>query len=424
MDDFSFADPNIRYVTLGCILLTCSASVVGCFTLLRKKALIGDALAHAVLPGVCLAFMLSGEKNPIYLLVGAFLTGWLSIFVMNLITSRTKIKEDTAIGLVLSVFFGAGILMLTAIQQQGNAAQSGLDRFLFGKAASLVQADVVTFGIVSVILLVTIFLFYKEFKLLCFDAAFARSIGLPIRLLEWVLTSLTVLAVVTGIQAVGVVLMAAILITPAAAARYWTDRLAIMLLLTAVFGGVAAFVGVYISFLSPAMPTGPWMVMVIFAIALVSFTFAPPKGMFYRWNRQRRNRHQIAEDNILKALFQMGEQDGAFFGAKTTGQLMRHRTMPDARLTGKLRDLVREGYISREGDAWKLTGEGKVRGQRITRLHRLWELYLTQYLRIAPDHVHDDAEMIEHIITPEIEARLQELLQYPQRDPHQKEIPK
>ncbi len=424
MENFSFADPNVRYVTLGCLLLTSSAAVVGCFTLLRKKALLGDALAHSILPGVCIGFMLAEEKNPVYLLLGAFVAGWLSVYAIHEITTRSKIKEDTAIGLVLSVFFGIGILLLTYIQQQGNAAQSGLDHFLFGKAAALVESDVITFGIVSVVLILVILVFYKELKVLCFDEKFAESIGLPTRMLEWILTSLTVLAVVTGIQAVGVVLMAAILITPAAAARYWTNRLGLMIVLAAVFGSIAAFAGTYISYMAPAMPTGPWMVMVIFLIAIISFTFAPERGMIPRWFKHRQNQRQIQEDNVLKALFQLGEKEPSYFLTYDLARIQDQRAIPVSELEKTLKRLKSEGYVKRENQGWLLTNEGKNHGQRITRLHRLWELYLTEYLRIAPDHVHDDAEMIEHIITPEIEAKLQELLQYPKHDPHKTQIPK
>jgi manganese/zinc/iron transport system permease protein len=423
LEFFSFADPNIRYVTLGTILLACSSAVVGCFTFLRKRALVGDAVAHSVLPGVCLAFILSGQKNPVILLIGAFVTGWLSLLCIDWITSRTKIKEDAAIGLVLSVFFGVGILLLTAIQQQGNASQSGLDKFLFGKAASLVREDLITFSAVSFLLLITVWLFFKEFTLLCFDQDFARTIGLPVRRLEWLLTSLTVLAVVTGIQAVGVVLMAAMLITPAAAAKFWTDKLLIMIGLAVGFGAVSALTGAYISFLAPAMPTGPWMVMVISLIAVSSFLFAPQKGIWSKMQQQKKNKRRITEENLLKAFFHLGEKEKNFFVFRESEEIMARRHIPRKTLIQSLKRLDREGYVVRKSQKWSLTKEGKDRGQRITRLHRLWELYLTEYLRIAPDHVHEDAETIEHIITPELEQRIREQLKYPEFDPHQSEIP-
>lgn len=424
LDFFSFADPNIRYVTFGCMLLAASAAIVGCFTFLRKRALVGDAIAHSVLPGVCLAFIIGEQKNPLLLLIGAFTTGWLSLICIDWITSRTKIKADAAIGLVLSVFFGVGILLLTAIQQRGNASQSGLDTFLFGKAASLVREDLLVFSSVSVVLLLTVWFFFKEFTLLCFDENFAKSIGLPVRRLEWLLTSLTVLAVVTGIQAVGVVLMAAMLITPAAAARYWTERLPVMVLLAAVFGAFSALSGAYISYLAPAMPTGPWMVMVISVIAMGSFFVAPRKGILTRVTNQRRNKRQMMDENILKALFQLSEKDKSFFLPRSLPDILARRSMDKGQLTAGLQRLTQEGYLENHKNQWALTKEGKGRGQRVTRLHRLWELYLTRYLHLAPDHVHEDAETIEHIITPELEEKIMEQLNYPDVDPHNAEIPK
>jgi len=193
------SDPNIISVVLGSILITASSAVVGCFSFLKKKALVGDAVAHSVLPGICLAFIIAGNKDPLIIILGAFTTGWLSLVLIDLIAEKTKIKEDSAIAIILSVFFGIGILLLTAIQHSGNAAQSGLESFLFGKAAALVGRDLIMFSIVAGIVLLTVVLFFKELKIIAFDEAFAKSIGLPVRFLNLLLTSLTVMAVVTGI---------------------------------------------------------------------------------------------------------------------------------------------------------------------------------------------------------------------------------
>lgn len=420
---FSFADANVRYVTLGSVLLASSSAVVGCFTLLRKRALVGDAVAHAVLPGVCLAFILSGTKNPLILLIGAFITGWLSLIAIDFITSRSRIKEDTAIGLVLSVFFGVGILLLTAIQHSGNAAQSGLDKFLFGKAASLVGDDLIAFGVVAVLLLIATVLFYKELKLLCFDETFARTIGFPVRGLELLLTTLTVLAVVVGIQAVGVVLMAAMLITPAAAARFWTDRLGLMLVLAALMGAFSGVAGAFVSYTAPAMPTGPWIVLIISMIAILSFAFAPKKGWVARLLRQRTNKTLILEENLLKLMYQLGEPDQDFYRPRPIKELLARRAIPAKTAKIGLHKLRRQGYLERQPEGWTMTMEGVSRGRRVVRLHRLWELYLTQYLHLASDHVHEDAETIEHIITPELEQRLMIELNYPVLDPHSSKIP-
>ena len=423
LEFLSLSDPNVRYVVIGSILLAASSAIVGSFTLLKKKALVGDAVAHSVLPGICLAFILSGVKNPIYLIIGAFITGWISLVLIDIITARSKIKEDTAIGLILSVFFGIGILMLTVIQKSGNAAQSGLDHFLFGQAASLIGKDLLVFSSIALILIVAVILFFKEFAIIAFDEAFARSIGFPVRTLELLLTTLTVLAVVTGIQAIGVVLMAAMLITPAAAARFWTDKLKLMIWLAAGLGALSGLVGAYISYVAPAMPTGPWIVMVVSVIAILSFFMAPQKGILARWLNQRKFQTQMLEENILKLLYQMGEVQGSFFSPRTMEEILDRRPFQVTQLRKGLRNLKKQGFLDTSDQGYTYTQAGKDKGQRVTKLHRLWELYLTEYLRIAPDHVHEDAETIEHIITPDLEKRLEEKLKYPKLDPHQSEIP-
>lgn len=420
---FSFQNPNIRFVTGGSVLLAISSALVGCFTFLKKKALVGDAVAHAVLPGICLAFLLSGTKNPIYLITGAFITGWLSLILIDVITRKSKIKEDTAIGLILSVFFGVGILLLTMIQHSGNAAQTGLDSFLFGKAAALVGDDLVIFSVISICLLLGVILLYKEFALISFDEDFAKSIGFPVKRLELALTTLTVLAVVTGIQAVGVVLMAAMLITPAAAARFWTNKLSIMLLLAAIFGAFSGVSGAYISYVAPSMPTGPWIVMVISMIALTSFFIAPEKGILYKLIRQSKIKKRILTENILKLFYQLGEMDSNFEEQRNIEQIQAKRPIRTPALRSGLNRLSQQGFLKHYKGSWQLTDQGQKKGQRIVKLHRLWEVYLTKYLRIAPDHVHEDADNIEHILTPELEARLEALLQYPTSDPHESVIP-
>ena len=420
---FSFSDPSIVSVTLGAILLSASSAVVGTFTFLKKKALVGDAVAHAVLPGICLAFILSGNKNPVVLLIGAFVTGWISLVLVDFISARSRIKEDTAIALVLSVSFGIGILLLTMIQHSGNAAQSGLQSFLFGKAAALVGSDLVVFAATSLILIVTVALFFKELKLIAFDESFARALGLPVSGLNLLLTSLTVMAVVTGIQAVGVVLMAAMLITPAAAARFWTNRVFAMTLIAAGMGAFAGLAGAFVSYTAPTMPTGPWIVMVISIIALLSFFFAPKRGILSRQIEQRRQQQTILEENLLKELFRIGERAGKPFRGSSVEELVSERHFPKPRLKTALRKMKRKGYIEERNGRWSFTEAGVAKGRRMVRLHRLWELYLSTYLKIAPDHVHEDAETIEHIITPELEAQLEHDLDFPETDPHDSKIP-
>jgi len=418
---FTFKYPNIKYVVLGSILLSMSAAIVGCFTFVRKKALLGDVVSHAVLPGICLSFMISGTKDPFLLIMGAFATGWISILALDYITAYSKLKEDTATGISLSVFFGIGILMMTYIQQSGNVAQSGLDTFLFGKAAALVGTDLYVFSSVALLVIIVVVALFKEFKFISFDPEMAQIQGLPVKTLQFILTSLTVLAVVTGVQAVGVVLMAAMLITPAAAARYWTGRFSSLIGLAAVFAAFSGISGAYVSYAVPSMPTGPWIVLILSLIALISIFFSPRKGIVLKFIKRAKIKKDLLEENLLKTLYKLeNENNGRTLSIEAIKKAFGYE---QSKLNAGIKRLKYHNYLKPENGSWKLTPEGRQKGKRIVRLHRLWELYLTEYLRIAPDHVHEDAETVEHIITPELEAELQKLLDYPERDPHDEVIP-
>ncbi|GGZ17255.1 manganese ABC transporter permease [Echinicola pacifica] len=418
---FSFQDPNVLMVVIGISLLSISAAMVGTFTFLDKKALVGDAISHAVLPGVCLAFMFSGNKNPYWIVSGAFFTGALSTYVISWVARYTKLKEDTVIASVLSIFFGVGIVLMTQLQQTGNASLSGLDHFIFGNAISIVREDLWVYGALATCIIVVLLVFYKEFKVMVFNRSFAESIGLPVKRLDFVFNSLMVLAVVTGIQAIGVVLMAALLITPAAAAKFWTDRLSRLLFLAVLFSLISGISGAYISFSLPHMPTGPWVVVVLSIIAFLSFFFSTKKGILTRWVSRRKYQSKIHRDHILKALYQAEEHDKKGLPQKDIvdnfpGKVVKtHRT---------LRQLKKKGYITNDRELVALTSTGNSEAKRIVRLHRLWELYMTEYMNIAPDHVHESAEKFEHIITPELERQLDKSLNFPKEDPHQSIIPR
>ncbi len=419
----SFSDPNVLFVVLGTMILGASAAIVGCFSFLRKRALVGDAIAHSILPGVCLAFMVSGSKNPLYLIIGAFITGWLSLLLIDAITRTTKLKSDTAIGIILSVFFGVGILLLTSIQHSGNASQAGLDKFLFGKAASLTKDDVYIFGTIALILIAVVILFYKEFKLISFNPDYAKVIGLPVQFLEFMLATITVLAVAVGIQAVGVVLMAALLITPASGARFWTDKLSVMILIATAFGAISGFLGSYISYIAPSMPTGPWIVMCLSMLTIGSIWFAPRTGMLAKFRVQKENQRKILIENVLKLFYHLGEKDGTFKKQRSTSVLLASRDLRIKELNRGLHLLKKEHWLRKKGDNWLITQSGLNEAKRIIKLHRLWEMYLNQRLKLEPDHVHNDAEAIEHIITPELEKQLEKELNYPTKDPHESVIP-
>lgn len=255
-------DHTLRTVALGSALLGASSGLVSVYAVLRRQSLLGDAVSHAALPGVVLAFALTGSKESVTLLVGALAAGWLGAALVLAITRTTRIALDSALGLILSVFFGAGLVLLTFVQRRPDASQAGLDRFLFGQAASLLQQDVVLLaGGASLVALVTLAL-WKELALRTFDPDYAAVLGLPVRLLDLVISALVVLAIVLGLQAVGVVLMSALVVAPAAAARQWTERLGVMAFLSTLFGAVAGVSGALLSSLVPRLPTGPTIVLV------------------------------------------------------------------------------------------------------------------------------------------------------------------
>lgn len=425
LEFLSFSDPNIRFVVLGSMLLAASSAVVGVFIVLKKKALIGDAVSHSVLPGICVAFLFSGSKDLVSLVVGAFFSGWIALLLIDRIVKKSKIKKDAAISIVLTVMFGLGVVLLTYIQHHGSAAQSGLESFIFGNAAALIGTDVVVFSVIGLLVVLVVLAFFKEFALISFNDAYAKTIGVPVGRLELLLSTLTVLAVVAGITAVGVVLMAAMLITPAAAARFWSDNLKKIVLLAALFGALSGFFGALISYLAPSMPTGPWMVVSASAIAFISFFFAPRKGYVFK-KMQRKRSMRIADDqNVLKIFYQLGERLDDFGRAYGEADLLGVRVIDQRRLRSAIRRLLRKNWLINQGaNMQKLSDEGYKEAARIVRLHRLWELYLSRHAMMPSHQVHESAEMIEHILTPEMEKELELQLGYPERDPHESIIPR
>lgn len=291
------ADPNMQWIFLGCTLLGLSSGVIGCFSYLRKQSLMGDTLAHAALPGICIAFMLTGVKSIGIFLIGAGAAGIIATFGIGYITRNSKLKQDAAMGIVLSGFFGLGIVLLTLIQHGDYGNQAGLDKFLFGQAASMIASDVITMTIVCVSLITVCTLLFKQFKIISFDPGFARGIGYPVAFLEQLLMLLVVVAVVAGIQAVGVVLVAALLITPAVSARYWTDRLGLMVVLSGLFGGFSGAAGTWLSASVSNLPTGPVTVLAATLLFCISVLFGPQRGLIAKRLLRQRVKQRFNLDN-------------------------------------------------------------------------------------------------------------------------------
>ncbi|MBO9363116.1 MAG: metal ABC transporter permease [Thermoflexus sp.] len=277
-----FRDPTFWTVALGSSLLGGVAGALGVFAVLRRESLIGDVMSHAALPGIVLAFLITGSRELPPLLLGAALSAGIGALLAVQIPRRSRIKPDAALGLVLSVFFGIGIVGLTVAQQRPTAAQAGLDRFLFGQAATMLRRDVAAIALAALLVLAFLLLLWKEWKLLAFDPVFARACGLPVGALEALLAALMVLTVAIGLPAVGVVLMSALLVAPAAAARQWTDRLERMVVLAGGFGALSGGLGTLMSAGVGRLPTGPLIVLMACGMALLSLLIAPRRGILRR----------------------------------------------------------------------------------------------------------------------------------------------
>ena len=281
--------------------------MLGSFAVLRKQSLLGDAISHAALPGIAIAFLITGTKETNVLLIGALISGLIGAFWIRSIISKTHLKSDTALGLILSLFFGFGMLLLTYIQKLPNANQSGLDKFLFGQAATLLARDVWFMAIVTGICLIVLILFWKEFKILLFDPDFTKTLGFNTGFIDILITSFIVLAIVLGLQTVGVVLMSALLLAPAAAARQWTNSLRVMVTLAAVIGALSGVFGTAISASQSNLSTGPVIVLVAGVFVLFSFIFSPSRGLLFRQLRFIQNRKDLELHKTLTFMYDIAK---------------------------------------------------------------------------------------------------------------------
>ncbi|MFH1498026.1 MAG: metal ABC transporter permease [Verrucomicrobiota bacterium] len=419
----SLSDPSVRYALAGALLLGLGCGLLGGFIVVRKMALVGDALSHAVLPGVAAGFLWAGTKDPVAIFIGATIAGLLGTATVTAITSTTRLKEDTALGLVLTSYFALGICMLTMIQRLPNGNQSGIGTFLFGQAAALGPDDIQLMGIVTAAAVVVIVAGYKELLVTSFDPGFARSAGLPVALIHHTLMFLLAAAVVVALQAVGVVLVSAMLITPAAAAYLLTDRLHRLLLLAAAFGVLSGVVGAFGSFVGQGLPTGPLMVLAASTVFAGAFLFGPRHGVVARWWRQRSERGRTRRENALKAMFHLWEEDNFGPEGVALADFAQRRRCTLEEIGAIVRELARHDLVTLDREMVYFTPAGRLRAGEIVRNHRLWELYLTESANIAPDHVHEDAERIEHVLGEATVRALERRLNYAKTDPHGKLIP-
>jgi manganese/zinc/iron transport system permease protein len=412
-------------VALGTSLLGGVAGVVGCFAVLRGRSLVGDMLAHAALPGICLAFLLTGQRNMVGMMGGALAAGLLAIALVTLVCHHTRTKHDAAVGIVLSTFFGAGIVLLSVIRHRPVGHKAGLDTFLFGQAASMRNQDLLAIVLVSAVVLATVALLYKELKLVSFDPEFASTQGWPTLALDLVAMSAVALMTVVGLPAVGVVLMAAMIIFPGTAARFWTDSWGRMLWIAGGIGGLAGLLGTWLSSHPPAilvgrntanslrggLPTGPMIVLTGTAMFAISVLVAPRRGTIARllehWSLVRR----IERENFLSALHELSRSGQARPAALTAAAVADRIGSTIHHATRALHRARREGLVAAVPTGYRLTDRGFAEAAAVVRMHAIWSLYLREGADIDFDATHRDARSIEQLLPAKVIRQLESRLQ-------------
>ena len=429
-------DYTLRTVALGGALLGIVSGVLGCFAVLRHQSLLGDALSHAALPGVAIAFLLAGRDLGL-LLVGAGVTSWLGVYFIRIVTNTTRIKQDAAMGIVLAAWFAAGIALLVYIQARPDASQAGLDTFIFGQAAAIVERDVRLIAIVGAASFVVLGLFWKEFKLITFDSEFAGANGFRVNILSMLLSTLIVVAIVLGLQLAGVVLMVGMLIASGIAARQWTNQLGQMVILSAVFGAFSGSAGAIVSAVDADIPTGPLIVVVAFLLVAISLSFAPGRGLVWALLRRGADRRRFAAQTIRQDLYHYAIDHGAkAFATASAAHLQRpeskafaaasaaHSQMPELTdieapetflfgvrgATAKLglQQLQASGQAQRRDGAWILTPAGIEAAVQDDRNHQLWAVYRQYSDELALPVVAEDRQQdISNLLPAEAVAQLE-----------------
>ena len=464
-------DYTLRTVALGGALLGIVSGVLGCFAVLRHQSLLGDALSHAALPGVAIAFLLAGRDLGL-LLVGAGVTSWLGVYFIRIVTNTTRIKQDAAMGIVLAAWFAAGIALLVYIQARPDASQAGLDTFIFGQAAAIVERDVRLIAIVGAASFVVLGLFWKEFKLITFDSEFAGANGFRVNILSMLLSTLIVVAIVLGLQLAGVVLMVGMLIASGIAARQWTNQLGQMVILSAVFGAFSGSAGAIVSAVDADIPTGPLIVVVAFLLVAISLSFAPGRGLVWALLRRGADRRRFAAHTIRQDLYHYAIDHGAKASATASAAHLQkpeskasatasaahlqkpeskasatasaaHLQKPESKVlatasaahlqkpeladieapetflfgvrgaTAKLglQQLQASGQAQRRDGAWILTPAGIEAAVQDDRNHQLWAVYRQFSDELALPVVAEDRQQdITNVLSPEAVAQLERQL--------------
>ena len=388
---------------------------LGCFIILRRMAFIGDALSHAVLPGVVIAFMVAG-KGHFALFLGAVFAGIVTALLIGFVNRNSRIKEDSAIGVIFIGMFALGVLLISRLR----AVHLDLQHFLFGDPLGVSPGDLYLTAIIGMVILGSIILFYKQLQLTSFDPTMATAIGMNTALVHYFLMGILSMTIVASLQAVGIILVVAMLITPGATAYLLTERLPRMLVLASAIGAIAAILGLYISYWMN-YSSGAAMVIVVTLIFLVTLVLAPKQGILIKAVQRKRAQDRHLKDDILKAVYHL-TNDRKDTRIQTIADYLG---MEEQVLKKPIKQLKQEHYLHiPDNGKLELTDDGEKQALKLIRSHRLWETYLTEKAGLGWEHVDEEAERLEHDLPDSIVDEIDERLGYPETDPHGAPIPK
>lgn len=417
--------------TLGSIFIGVTCGVLGCFVVLRRMALIGDALSHSILPGVVGALLLFGVSAsspawlppvfagaserwlPLWLLGGAMVAGLLTAVIINVVHRHSRTKEDSAIGIAFTAMFALGLIAISSLPR---GTHFDLKCFVYGEPLAIASPDLWLMGTVCPLVLLIVGLMYQRLKLISFDPVGARALGVPVQWVHYLLMGMLAATIVAGIKSTGVIVVVAMVITPASAAYQLTNRLSVMLLLAGLIGGLTAGLGMMLAFAMNA-PAGPSMVVVVVILFVLAVLFSPSHGLVFERIRKAKLAQHVAQEDVLKAVYRLGDQrlDQPQPIGEETG-------LKPLRIRRSITRLVREGLALVVDGTVVLTESGNRHAQELVRAHRLWETYLVQEAGVDPSVVHDQAEELEH--AHELAEELDKSLGQPTTDPHGSQIPR
>jgi ABC-type Mn2+/Zn2+ transport system permease subunit/Mn-dependent DtxR family transcriptional regulator len=401
---------------LASVMVGVTCGVLGCFVILKRMALIGDALSHAILPGVVGGFILFGH-HPLAMFIGAVMSGLLTSTIITWVQRNSITKDDSSIGIVFTAMFALGIIGISWITKR-EGVHLDMKDFLFGNVLGVTKADLVLTYLIGFFVILCIVSFFKYFFVSTFDPTIAATLGVSVALIHYFTMFLLSITIVASLQSVGVILVVAMLIIPGSTAYLLTNKLKTMLFLSALVGALSATLGLWLAIVTELTP-GPLMALVGTLLFTLALLFSPQKGYLVKIYNSYQKRESILQEDILKYIQNKDEQGVV---ADMPG-LKLALNLGDFRLKMLVRQLNNKKYITFGGQELKLTDEGQVIAMQLVRAHRLWETYLSEKLGVPMDKVHSSAEDMEHISKKEFWDEVNKELGFPTTDPHGSPIP-